>query len=480
MKTPTRFYLFVSGILLVTMLLSYSTVDPVSRALADEGRPVELKLDVAPASQGSQTSPADLLSPDDAVVLELDDSTVENGVGINGNTSPYPSYQIIWLNRFTPDSSLYPFTLNQISVFFSPTAASGVSADDAIDLVVYLDADGDPSNGATLLATFETSVVAVDGTLSTYDLATPVEISGPGDVLIGVIDRFVVSGVTGPTYPAAIDTTASQGRSWIGWWSSDPPDPASLPPDNTFVTIDSLGLPGNWIIRGAGVTGSGSEVYLPLVVKNLGPPAAPALNAISNEDGDGTYTVRWSSVSGASNYVLEEDDNASFSSPTPVYDNSGTSTGISGRDVGTYFYRVRAENSSGISDWSGTQSVAVTVEPPDCPQLGGWTGTNDRSRAISYDVINTSGCEVDDLTISLLVYCSGGTSFSGTTTFFGSDPVVNNQFDTGSGGSYRVQGTFSSSTTASGTWSYNGANPYSPTNYCNDSGTWTASWKTNP
>lgn len=367
MKTPTRFYLFVSGVLLVTMLLSYSTVDPVSRALADEGRPVELKLDVAPASQGSQNPPADLMSPDDAVELWLDDNSVDNGIGF---VYLAHSYQIIWLNRFTPDSSLYPFALNQIFVFFDETADSGVSAGDAIDLVVYSDADGDPSNGATLLATFNTTVVAADGSnWSGYNLATPVEISGPGDVLIGVIPRFIESGVTGPTYPAAIDTTASQGRSWLGNWTSDPPDPAELPPNGDFDIVDNLVVSGNWMIRGAGVTsgaGGDSEIFLPLVVKNLGPPSAPTLNAISNSDGDGNYTVSWSSVSGASNYVLEEDDNASFSTPSTVYDNSGTSTGISGRDVGVYYYRVRAENSSGISGWSGTQSVVVTVEPPPC------------------------------------------------------------------------------------------------------------------
>ncbi len=34
----------------------------------------------------------------------------------------------------------------------------------------------------------------------------------------------------------------------------DPPDPAVLPPDNTFGTVNSLGFAGNWLIRGSGVT----------------------------------------------------------------------------------------------------------------------------------------------------------------------------------------------------------------------------------
>jgi hypothetical protein len=34
------------------------------------------------------------------------------------------------------------------------------------------------------------------------------------------------------------------------------------------------------------------------------------LDPIDNSDGDGSYTVSWSSVSGATEYILQEDDNA--------------------------------------------------------------------------------------------------------------------------------------------------------------------------
>jgi hypothetical protein len=110
----------------------------------------------------------------------------------------------------------------------------------------------------------------------------------------------------------------------------------------------------------------GCVVYLPLILRNAGPPLPPVLDDISNPDGDGNYTVSWSAVSGATTYTLEEDDNDAFSSPTTVYLGSSTSKSVSSKDVGTYYYQVQASNSFGSSDWSNIELVKVTVEPPPC------------------------------------------------------------------------------------------------------------------
>jgi hypothetical protein len=105
-------------------------------------------------------------------------------------------------------------------------------------------------------------------------------------------------------------------------------------------------------------------VYLPLMMKNFPfVPGAPVLNAISNTDGDGNYTVDWSSSDGADMYILQEDDNAVFSSPTAVYSGSNTSTAISGRNVGMYYYRSQASNTYASSGWSNIEPVTVTVPP---------------------------------------------------------------------------------------------------------------------
>jgi hypothetical protein len=119
-------------------------------------------------------------------------------------------------------------------------------------------------------------------------------------------------------------------------------------------------------------------------------PYQPTLYPISNPDGDGHYTVRWSSAALAETYTLQEDDNAAFASPTTRYSGSGTSWDATGKAPGKYHYRARARNSWGDSAWSNTQSVTV-IPPPVTLYLHERDGTpryflstnrNDGDRAI--------------------------------------------------------------------------------------------------
>ena len=181
------------------------------------------------------------------IEMIVDDGANEDSVGLNSSSA---AFQFVWFNRFTPAPTVFPFNLTQIDVYFD--SAVGVAVGNSIELVVYQDADGNPANGAQLLKVIPQTVQAV-GAWSSYTLAEPVLVSGPGDVLIGVVDRFVTSGSTAPNYPAAIDTTASQVRSWVASWTTDPPNPPVLPADDLMGTIDSLGFAGNWLVRGYGV-----------------------------------------------------------------------------------------------------------------------------------------------------------------------------------------------------------------------------------
>ncbi len=89
-------------------------------------------------------------------------------------------------------------------------------------------------------------------------------------------------------------------------------------------------------------------------------PAVPVLDPIENFEGGGTYTVNWSAVADATNYVLEEADNPQFTDPM-LYAVSGTSQFIAGKDVGSYYYRVRAYNAAGRpSRFSDVEAVTVT------------------------------------------------------------------------------------------------------------------------
>lgn len=190
-----------------------------------------------PAARAIPPLPSPAVFP---VQLVLDDGTAE------GDFGPAAARQFLWFHRFDFPGG---FTLEEIWVLFPTTVPLG----GAVELAVYLDADGDPTNGATLLDAVNETVQANDGvTFSVYPLASPILIDSPGDVLIGAVNRYYTTGVDPPpTVPAALDTTASQNRAWFALWPVDPPDPPDLATASTFGLLDGA-VSGNWMIRGFG------------------------------------------------------------------------------------------------------------------------------------------------------------------------------------------------------------------------------------
>lgn len=152
---------------------------------------------------------------------------------------------------------------------------------DDITLVVYENVTGntDPAIGSNFLYSWNTTIQALDA-WNIYDLPAPVALNGPGDVIIGVIGLEV----PGTSYwPAAIDQTTTQSRSWAGWWlASPPPSPAFLPPDDTWILVDSY-FPGNWMVRGMGGSAAGDVIWLSLS------PTAGLISADSSTDVTVTY-----------------------------------------------------------------------------------------------------------------------------------------------------------------------------------------------
>jgi len=204
------------------------------------GKPVELSLSNAPATG----SPAAPWQPDGPVQLVLDDGSRDNDIGIGG------TWEFIWLNRFTPNPADFPFYIDQVSVWFSSLGM--VNVGDDIVIVLYENTSGntDPAVGSNLIASYNTTVQALD-TWNDYTLPASVTYNGPGDVLVGVIALEL----PGTSYwPASMDQTTTQQRSWAGWWlSSPPPFPPTLPPDDTWILIDAY-FPGNWMVRASGQT----------------------------------------------------------------------------------------------------------------------------------------------------------------------------------------------------------------------------------
>ncbi|MCB8984461.1 MAG: S8 family serine peptidase [Ardenticatenaceae bacterium] len=180
------------------------------------------------------------------ISLVLDDGGPEDTIGAYGR-------QFIWLNRFTPAPNDYPFSLTDIEVLFADEAWTGVTVGETVDIYVYEDADGDPNTGAEPVGSIRNALVqAADGaTFSHYTLAQPLRLTGPGDVLIAVVNR--TAGVGRDAYPAAVDTSSSRARSWIGLYEAGAPaDPPVLPADSSWGVLDAFQMPGNWLIRGLG------------------------------------------------------------------------------------------------------------------------------------------------------------------------------------------------------------------------------------
>ncbi len=108
-------------------------------------------------------------------------------------------------------------------------------------------------------------------------------------------------------------------------------------------------------------------------------PEPPTLYSIPNSDEDDDYTVDWSTVTYAESYTLQESETITFAHPLTVYTGSTTQYAVSDQSPGTWYYRVRAANTTGESAWSQVESVFVpsfedAYEPDDtCAETGAIT-----------------------------------------------------------------------------------------------------------
>jgi hypothetical protein len=179
--------------------------------------------------------------PGDPVSLVVDDGGQEDCIGLTGGG------QIFWLNRFTPVE--YPVGLTSIQTMWDTAVIGcGVPIGATFDLATYRDSDNNPANGAVNVSSHPNQTVTVLNSFQTTVIPVANFAAGPGDILVGVVSRAGMSGAN--QFPAAIDQTATQVRSWIGFGGT-PPTPPPVP-FGTFGTIDSFGLPGNWMVRAAG------------------------------------------------------------------------------------------------------------------------------------------------------------------------------------------------------------------------------------
>jgi len=116
---------------------------------------------------------------------------------------------------------------------------------------------------------------------------------------------------------------------------------------------------------------------------------APTLYDPGEYSTSGNYTVDWTDVSGADSYLLQEDDNPSFNSPTG-YTTSSSQYSFSGKADGYYYYRVAAKKGAQTSPWSNTVDIVVDKTPPSnpsslwSPSHSPYTWSNDNTVDVSW------------------------------------------------------------------------------------------------
>jgi uncharacterized protein RhaS with RHS repeats len=101
-----------------------------------------------------------------------------------------------------------------------------------------------------------------------------------------------------------------------------------------------------------------------LVAMAINVPDKPANVTTSSTINSGTYTISWSGVAGGvTNYELYESTSSDFSNASLIYSGTGTGLDISGKNPGTYYYRVRACNGFSCNDYAAAMNSVQVIRP---------------------------------------------------------------------------------------------------------------------
>jgi hypothetical protein len=234
------------------------------------------------------------------------------------------------------------------------------------------------------------------------------QLNGPGDVLIAVVNR--TAGTDPGEFPAAIDETASQVRSWIGLYAGNPADPPVLPAP-TFGTIDSFGFPGNWMVRGAGTTGGGGACT----------------------PGD----IPWVSV-----------DPTSGSTPAGETDTVNVTFDATGLAAGVYTGTLCVESNDPANPTVLVDLTLTVVEPGDITVDPAALSSTQEPDMVVTDTLTISNAGLGDLNWTI-IESEAGTCVAGDISWASVDPTSGT---TAAGGDSTVEVTFDSTGLAEGVY----------------------------
>jgi len=157
-------------------------------------------------------------------------------------------------------------------------------------------------------------------------------------------------------------------------------NPINSGASNSYNDMDGIaGTTYYYRITASNIGGESSYSDFDTGYKDIDPPVAPTAPSAT----DGTYTdkvsITWTIVSGATTYNVYRCSDVPINFCTDISSNASSPYDDMNGTAGTvYFYRIKASNIAGYSDYSDydTGHKAVTLEKPSTPSASDGTYTN--------------------------------------------------------------------------------------------------------
>ncbi|MEP6906590.1 MAG: wall-associated protein [Pseudoxanthomonas sp.] len=152
------------------------------------------------------------------------------------------------------------------------------------------------------------------------------------------------------------------------------------------------------------------------------PGTAPVLSAPAT-NGNGSFTVTWSTIATATSYRLEESFNAGVWAE--IHNAAATSKAVAGRTTsGVYGYRVRACNAAGCGAYSSLVNVTVLMPPAGAPAISAPAHNGTGTFPVSWSAVSEATAYQIEQSVGggtwTLYYSGGAGSTSVSTAISGS------------------------------------------------------------
>jgi predicted phage tail protein len=224
-------------------------------------------------------------------------------------------------------------------------------------------------------------------------------------------------------WDASTDTAVVGYKIYYGTTEKSYPNTMDVGNTTTW-TVNSLADGTTYYFAAKAYDSQGNESDFSNEVSHATPavclaPSAPSAISYPSSSTTGSFEVGWTSVSGATTYVLERSTSSNFSTVTQVYSNAANFFAQTGLPSGTYYYRVKAVSTCGESGWAAGTAVTVNVcTAPSTPgSLSYPTSSDTGSFSISWATVSGATSYVLERSTSSS-FSTVATAYSGSATSF--------------------------------------------------------------